>query len=172
MLRGQKGQRRHAWAQTLLSRHGSMLIIAGRYLAGARSVTMLTAGMLRYPTRRFLLTNTAAASFWAIYAALIGYLGGAAFKDNPVNGMLLDSGVGLVLAALIEDARRIAARRHQPTSTPRCRAQHPFRHGRINRAGPPDGAGSHSDRDHHPWSGRTTHAPTISARRASSPAPP
>jgi membrane-associated protein len=112
MMRSEQGRRRHDWAQTMLSRHGTMLIVAGRYIAGIRSVTMLTAGILHYPTRRFLLTDVAGASIWAGYAALIGFIGGAAFEDNPAKGMLLAFGIGLVLAALIEVARRIAARRH------------------------------------------------------------
>ena len=108
ITRSEKGQRRHDCAQTVLRLHGTILIIAGRYIAGIRAVTMLTAGVLRYPTRRFLITDAVGASAWATYAALIGSLGGAAFKDNPIMGMLLASGIGLVLAALI---RRIAARR-------------------------------------------------------------
>jgi membrane protein DedA with SNARE-associated domain len=112
LMRSDQGRHRHHLAQKLLSRHGSMLIIAGRYIAGVRSVTMMTAGMLRYPTRQFLLTDATAATIWAIYAALIGYIGGAAFEDNPIKGMLLAFGIGLVLAGLIEVARRIAARRH------------------------------------------------------------
>jgi membrane protein DedA with SNARE-associated domain len=117
MMRSEEGRRRHDWAQALLSRHGTLLIIAGRYIAGVRSVTMLTAGMLRYPNRRFLVIDTAAAAIWACYAGLIGFVGGAAFEDNPIKGMLLAFGIGLVLAALIELARRVAARRH-PVNLP------------------------------------------------------
>jgi membrane protein DedA with SNARE-associated domain len=117
--RTDKGRRRHASARRLLARHGTMLIIAGRYVAGIRSVTMLTAGMLRYPTRRFLGTAAAGVALWAGYAALIGYIGGAAFEHNPINGMLLAFGIGLVLAGLIEGARRIAARRRPDPTPPR-----------------------------------------------------
>jgi membrane protein DedA with SNARE-associated domain len=109
MTRSEKGRHRHEWAKTLLRRHGNILIIAGRYIPGVRAVTMLTAGALRYPTRQFLVTDAVGAGVWATQAALIGALGGAAFKDNPVMGMLLALGLGLVLATLIEVIRRLAA---------------------------------------------------------------
>jgi membrane protein DedA with SNARE-associated domain len=111
MMRSEQGRRRHDWAQALLRLHGSILIIAGRYIAGVRAVTMLTAGVLRYPTRQFLVTDAVGAGIWATYAALIGLLGGATFEDNPAMGMLLAFSIGLVLAALIEVARRGAAQR-------------------------------------------------------------
>jgi membrane-associated protein len=116
LTRDERGRRRHDWARNLLSRHGNLLIIAGRYIAGVRSVTMLTAGILRYPRRRFLRVDATGATIWAVYSALIGYIGGAAFKDNPIKGMLLAFGIGLVLAASIEIARRIAAR-NRPASS-------------------------------------------------------
>jgi membrane-associated protein len=111
MLRSDKGRRHHDWAQTMLTRHGSLLIIAGRYIAGVRSVTMLTAGALNYGTRRFLITDAIGAGMWAVYSALIGFIGGAAFESNPVMGMLLAFAIGLVLAAAIEVGRRIVTRR-------------------------------------------------------------
>jgi membrane-associated protein len=110
MLRTDKGRRRHALGQNLLHRHGTQAIIAGRYIAGVRSVTMMTAGILRYPIRRFLITDAIGAGVWAVFAGLIGFLGGAAFEGNPLMGMLLALTTGLLLAALLELARRVTTR--------------------------------------------------------------
>jgi membrane-associated protein len=114
LTRLEHGERRHEWAQTQLGRHGRLLIVAGRYIPGVRMATMLTAGVLRYPTRRFLVTDAVGAGIWATYAALIGFLGGAAFEGNPVMGMLLAFGIGLTLAVLLEVGRRVLSRRAAP----------------------------------------------------------
>jgi len=111
LIRGERGRARFQWAHTQLRRHATVLLLAGRYLPGVRAVTMLGAGVLRYPARRFLLTDALGASIWATYSSLIGYLGGTTFQDHPVYGMLLAFTIGLAGATLVEVVRRVAGRR-------------------------------------------------------------
>ena len=111
LIKDERGQRRHRWAQEQLFRHGVLLITAGRYVPGVRAATMLTAGALRYPVRRFLVVDAIGAAVWASYSALLGYLGGTTFHDRPVVGMLMSFAIGLAVAGLIEVARRVLVRR-------------------------------------------------------------
>ena len=39
---------------------------------------------------------------WATYAGLVGYLGGAAFEDEPLKGVFLGLGLALSVAGAIE----------------------------------------------------------------------
>lgn len=105
--RGEKGRRLHRWAHAQLHAHGDLLIIAGRYIPGVRMPTMLTAGALGFPTRRFLAVDALGVTVWAVYATVIGHLCGATFTDHPGEGLLLALCIGLVLAALVELGRRL-----------------------------------------------------------------
>ncbi|HEV2779978.1 MAG TPA: DedA family protein [Actinophytocola sp.] len=112
----ERGRRRHEWAKAQLRRHGSMLIMVARYIPGGRVATMLSAGALHYPLRRFLIVEVIATSVWAAYCALIGYLGGATFQHNMLGGMALALGIGAVIMVLLEVGRRLWARRRPPES--------------------------------------------------------
>jgi membrane-associated protein len=107
----EKGRRRYEWAKAKLRRHGSLLIMVARYIPGGRVVTMLGAGALHYPMRRFLAIELIACSVWATYCALIGYIGGSTFKDNMLAGMLLALGMGVTFMVLMEVGRRLLGRR-------------------------------------------------------------
>jgi hypothetical protein len=48
-----------------------------------------------------------AAVAWAAYSFFIGRLGGKAFEDNVWAGLLLSTGITLVISALVEAVRRI-----------------------------------------------------------------
>lgn len=110
-IRDDRGRRRQEWAETQLRRHGTLLILFGRYIPAARVATMLTAGALRYPTRTFLITEIVAATIWAAFFAMIGYVGGASFQESPAHGLLLAFGIGVALVVLIEVGRRIVTKR-------------------------------------------------------------
>src|SRR3989442_1293925 len=60
LTRTDSGRRRYQWVLTQLRRHGTWLIMLARYIPGGRVATMLTAGGLRYPTRKFLITEAIA----------------------------------------------------------------------------------------------------------------
>ncbi|TCP52963.1 membrane protein DedA with SNARE-associated domain [Tamaricihabitans halophyticus] len=111
LQRWHRGQRTQQWATNQFAHRGPLLVATSRYVPGARVTTMLTAGILRYPVRRFLLADAAGVTIWAAYAALIGYLGGAAFADHPLYGIILGLAVGLLIALLIELGRWLLARR-------------------------------------------------------------
>ncbi|MBN6035996.1 DedA family protein [Amycolatopsis sp. 195334CR] len=111
LQRGDRGRRRYEWVRDKLVRHGTTLIIAGRYLPGGRVAVGLATGSLRYPLRRFVALDALGASIWAVYSVLVGYLGGAAFAGNPAMGLLVAFGIGLATVGVVELARRRYARR-------------------------------------------------------------
>ena len=105
-----RGRRRYRWVLMQLRTHGTLLILLARYVPGGRVATMLTAGALTYPRRKFLVTEGIATVLWAVFFALLGYAGGASYQEHPAMGMLLAFAIGIGLAVLVEVGRRIVMR--------------------------------------------------------------
>jgi len=108
------GSRREAmyeWARRTLDARGAAVLVVARYLPGGRTATTLTMGAVGYPPRRFFGYDLVAATSWALYAAILGYVGGAAFEDEPVMGLVLGLGVAFALSVLLETARHVRKRR-------------------------------------------------------------
>jgi membrane-associated protein len=106
VFRGEKGQKRRAWAERGLDRYGGPLIFGARFVPGGRTATTVSCGVLRMRWARFALYDGIAAIVWASYAALIGYLGGKAFEDNPIWGLLLGFGIAAAVFVVVEVVRR------------------------------------------------------------------
>ena len=109
-----KGRRTHAWAERSLDRFGTQLIVVCRFIPGGRTAVTLTCGLTGYPRRRFVPATAAAAILWALYAFLIGRLGGRAFENDPWIGLVIAFGATLVVSGVIELIRRLTrtSRRH------------------------------------------------------------
>jgi membrane protein DedA with SNARE-associated domain len=103
----QTGRQRTAftWAQNALLQRGGTALIVARYVPGGRTAVTLTTGAIRFPLRTFTGYDALAGASWAVYCALVGYLGGAAFEKNPLLGVVLGLGLALSLAALVEVVR-------------------------------------------------------------------
>ena len=110
LFRGVKGERRRAWAARALDRHGGPLIFGARFIPGGRTATTVTAGALWMRWVRFASFAAMAAVGWASYAALLGYVGGRAFENNPLWGLLVGFGVAAVTFLVVEVLRRARAR--------------------------------------------------------------
>jgi membrane-associated protein len=98
------------WAEHQLDRRGGTIIVGSRFVPGGRTVTMLAAGLLEMPWRRFVARDLAAAAIWALYGTAIGYFGGTAFEDEPVVGVGIALALALVAGAAIEGGRRLLGR--------------------------------------------------------------
>lgn len=116
IVRGQRSRRSLEWAERMLHRYGGSLIIVGRFVPGGRSATAIGSGVLDYPWRRFVVYDAVGAATWSIVTSMIGYLGGATFRDKPLLAFALAFGAALLAAALAEVVRRIVDRR-QPADT-------------------------------------------------------
>jgi membrane protein DedA with SNARE-associated domain len=108
---GEKARKRIEWAERNLSERGGELIAVGRFIPGGRTAVTLSAGTLRFPWRRFVLFDAAAAVGWALYASLLGYFGGRTFEESPWKGLLLALGIAFAVAGGIEVARWALKRR-------------------------------------------------------------
>jgi membrane-associated protein len=106
---GERARKRLAWARRFLSERGSYVLIVARFIPGGRTATTFTSGLvhLKWATE-FAPYIGIAAVLWACYGALLGYLGGRTFKDQPFLALLvafgIAAGVGLV-AELVRRAR-------------------------------------------------------------------
>jgi membrane-associated protein len=102
---GEKAQRRIAWAQRQVEERGGELILIARFIPGGRTVVTISCGTLGYPWRRFVLFDVVAATTWALYASLLGYLGGHAFEAQPWKGLLLAFAIAFAVTGAVEAFR-------------------------------------------------------------------
>jgi membrane-associated protein len=112
------GTRRHAafgWAQRALEERGGLVLVVARYVPGGRTAVTLTMGAVGYRLRSFTGYTALAAVAWGIYCALVGYLGGKAFEDNPLKGVALGIGLALAVTVVVEVVRHRRKRRTAAT---------------------------------------------------------
>lgn len=110
-FRGEKAKRRVEWASTQLEHRGGELIAVARFIPGGRTAVTLTAGLTRFPWRRFAVFDAIAAVIWAGYAALLGYFGGQAFEHQPWKGLLVALGIAFAVTLGTELVRWLLRRR-------------------------------------------------------------
>jgi membrane-associated protein len=109
---GERSRWRIEWAERQLTERGGELIVIARFIPGGRTAVTLSAGLLEFPWRRFILFDAAAAVGWALYASLLGYFGGHAFENAAWKGLLLALGIAFAVAAGVEVTRWALKRRH------------------------------------------------------------
>lgn len=106
LFRGKRAQETLTRAERLLEERGTTLILAARFVPGGRTATTFTCGLIRYVWRRFLVLTAIAATGWALYAGLLGYLGGKTFKDQTWKGLLLALAIAATVAIAAEAVNR------------------------------------------------------------------
>jgi membrane-associated protein len=111
LFRGAKGQARLRWAKHALRRRGMLLIAVGRFIPGGRTATTFAAGTLRMPYRSFVVADACAATLWAVYISMLGYLGGATFEDDPWLSLAASFGCAMAIGCGFEVWRRVQERR-------------------------------------------------------------
>ena len=111
---GEKAQQRLGWAEEQLRERGGELIVIARFIPGGRTAVTLSAGTLRYPWRRFVVFDAAAALVWASYAALLGYYGGRTFESFW--GLVLALTTAFAIAGGVELFRWVQRRRRKQRS--------------------------------------------------------
>ncbi|BAL87903.1 hypothetical protein AMIS_26830 [Actinoplanes missouriensis 431] len=108
-----------ARATPLLRRRGGNLIITGRFVPGGRIATTAACGATHYPIRRFTVYASIAALLWATFATMIGFIGGTAFEEHPIYGVVAGIAIALSVTGVTElVAYRRRRRRPQTLPTP------------------------------------------------------
>jgi membrane-associated protein len=107
----EKGQARLLWAEEALRRRGAILIGVGRFIPGGRTATTFAAGTLEMPYRQFLVADAFAASIWALYVSMLGYLGGETFQDSLWPPLAASFGCAMAVGLGFEVWRRLQERR-------------------------------------------------------------
>jgi membrane-associated protein len=111
LSRSGKRRRRIEQARKGVRQRGSLLIVVGRFLPVGRTLTTFAAGTLEMPWRRFLAADVVAASAWAVYACLLGYVGGASFEHSLWKPLVFSLGIAVLLGLLTEAYRRFQKKR-------------------------------------------------------------
>jgi membrane-associated protein len=109
-----EGTRRRATldrTERVLHERGGSLLVVARYIPGGRTATTLTMGVTNFPLWRFSSAALLAAVSWGVYVALLGFVGGAAFEDDPFWGLVLGFGLAVGLTLLFELVRMWLRRR-------------------------------------------------------------
>jgi len=105
------GRERLDWAKRFLEGRGSYVLIVARFIPGGRTATTFTSGVVRLPWHReFAPFIALAAVLWASYGALLGYLGGRTFRDQPIYALLVAFGIAAAVAGVAELVRRLRKR--------------------------------------------------------------
>lgn len=108
---GRRARERLEWARRFLKERGSYVLVVARFVPGGRTATTFTSGLVRLRwLTRFLPFVFVAAILWATYGALLGYLGGRAFRDQPIYALLLAFGLAALVGAAGEIVRRLRQR--------------------------------------------------------------
>jgi membrane-associated protein len=112
LFRGEKARGRLEWSERAIRSHGPVLVLVGRFIPGGRTAATLAAGLLGMPWKtRFLPFDAIAAFLWAFYAVMLGYLGGATFRDSTWKPLLIAFGIACLIGVAIEVYRQVQKRR-------------------------------------------------------------
>ncbi len=118
VFKGEKSRKAFVWAESQLEARGFYLIIIARFIPGGRTAVTFSSGYTHAMTyRRFVIADVIAALIWGTYAALLGYVGGKQFEDDPWKGLLLAFVVAISLAGLVELVRHLRERRRAGAET-------------------------------------------------------
>jgi membrane-associated protein len=111
-FRTDKARGRLEWAERQLDERGGYLIVIARFIPGGRTAVTFASGYVpTMPWRRFIVFDVIAGVIWGCYTALLGYLGGRQFEEQPWKGLLLAFAVAVVFAASVEAVRHLRRRR-------------------------------------------------------------
>ncbi|MEY2444061.1 MAG: rane-associated protein [Ilumatobacteraceae bacterium] len=107
-----------AWAHQQINERGGLLLITARFIPGGRTALTLSCGITRQRRAWFMRWVLVATVIWASYAALLGRIGGAAFKDNHTKAFLLAFGLAIATNIVIEVTRHYL-KSHRATAATR-----------------------------------------------------
>lgn len=100
-----RGKRRLEQAMHQIHERGGLLLITARFIPGGRTLLTLSCGVTRQPRQWFVRWTIIAATIWANYAALLGFIGGKTFSGNHTLAFLVAFGCAIGVTVIIEIVR-------------------------------------------------------------------
>lgn len=92
-------------AERQIRQRGGLLLITARFIPGGRTILTISSGITRQPRGWFAAWVAVAASIWASYAAVLGFVFGQTFEDDHTVAFWLAFGTAVGITALIEVVR-------------------------------------------------------------------
>ncbi len=108
-----KFARKLAWADQQIRERGGLLLITARFIPGGRTVLTLSCGITRQKRWWFVRWVFVATVIWATYAAMLGRIGGEAFKNDHTKAFLFAFGLAIATNIVIEIARLVRKKRRE-----------------------------------------------------------
>ena len=120
LFRSDKARRGFEWAEEQHERRGFYIIVIARFIPGGRTAVTFSSGYTHaMPWRRFIVADVCAGLIWGTYAAMLGYIGGKTFEDQPWKGLFLGFLIAIGVAVGVEAIRwYIGKRRSTRGATP------------------------------------------------------
>jgi membrane-associated protein len=109
--RKEKTAARLAGAKEQIRIRGGMLLVTARFIPGGRTVLTLSCGITRQPRGWFVGWIAIAALVWATFASLLGFIGGATFKDDHTAAFAVAFSTAITITVTIEVVRHLLHRR-------------------------------------------------------------
>jgi membrane protein DedA with SNARE-associated domain len=120
LFRSDKARRGFEWAEEQLERRGFYIIVIARFIPGGRTAVTFSSGYTHaMPWRRFIVADVCAGLIWGTYAAMLGYIGGKTFEDQPWKGLFLGFLIAIGVAAGVEALRWYIGKRRSPGASAR-----------------------------------------------------
>jgi membrane-associated protein len=122
----QKAQKGFDWAEQQLEERGSYIILIARFIPFGRTAVTFTSGYTQgMPWHRFIRYDILAGGLWAVYATMLGYVGGKQFEQQPWKGVVLGLAIAFTVAFGVEFFRKRRARNADPELEPEVEADAP-----------------------------------------------
>lgn len=112
LFRGEKGDKRLEWSADQIRKRGGMMLITARFIPGGRTAVTVSSGLTHQPRAWFASFAMLAAAIWAVYASMLGFVGGRTFQDNHTKAFLLAFVVAVTVTVGMEVIRWL---RHRTT---------------------------------------------------------
>jgi membrane-associated protein len=107
LFRSDRARSGFEWAELQLEQRGSYIILVARFIPFGRTAVTFTSGYTRgLPWHRFIRYDVIAGGLWATYAAMLGYVGGKQFEEQPWKGVIVGLAIAFSVAFVIEWVRR------------------------------------------------------------------
>lgn len=98
--RGGRAQAALQWIEAREDSWGPGLITVSRFIPGGTTAVGISAGVLTYPLRSFLVFAALGACLWTIYGAGVAYVGNALFPGNLWASLTLAVLIALAVGAI------------------------------------------------------------------------